>query len=224
MHLEYWIQSSPIRTRAIPLWLAPARKMKLGIKRACDIFLSGMLLIFLSPLFLITALLIKVTSPGPIFFKKEMLGINLTPFTMYKFRTMIQGAEKLEAELMSKNKGRFLKVQDDSRITPVGKFLRKFSIDELPQLFNVLKGNMSLVGPRPLFGLELQQFEEWKYLKRFRMRPGLTCIWQVSGRSKTSDNDRIRYDIEYIDKWSLSLDAKLLVNTIPVVLTGDGAM
>jgi len=184
------------------------------------------LLVVVSPLLLMTAVLIKLTSPGPVFHIRELVGLNQHPFMMWKFRTMKINAERQEAALREMNKGNgpFFKAKNDLRITPVGRFLRKYSIDELPQLINVLKGDMSLVGPRPITDFELQRFSEWKQLRRFNMRPGLTCIWQVSGRSKTSDADRMRYDLEYVNNWSFLLDVKLLFKTIPVVLKGDGAV
>lgn len=185
-----------------------------------------MLLVVVSPLLLMTAVLIKLTSPGPVFYIRELVGLNQHPFMMWKFRTMKINAEQRETALveMKKEDSPFFKVKDDPRVTCVGGFLRKYSIDELPQLINVLKGDMSLVGPRPIHDFELQKFSEWKQLRRFSMKPGLTCIWQVSGRSKTSDADRMRYDLEYINNWSLLLDVKLLFKTIPVVLKGDGAV
>jgi lipopolysaccharide/colanic/teichoic acid biosynthesis glycosyltransferase len=195
----------------------------MAFKRAFDVVFSSVFLIVFSPVYAITAILIKIASPGPVFFKKKMLGFKRSDFEIFKFRTMIIDAHLKEEKFLGENGGRFLKVKNDPRITPLGKVLRKYSIDELPQMVNVLKGDMSLVGPRPIFGKELQQFEDWKYLKRFRMKPGLTCIWQVSGRSRTTHEERMRYDIEYVDNWSLSMDFKLLAKTIPVVLTGDGA-
>ena len=189
-----------------------------------------MLLVVVSPLLLMTAVLIKLTSPGPVFYIRKRVGLNQRPFMMWKFRTMKSNAEQQEVALRvvkkeeEKGYAPFFKVKDDPRVTSIGRFLRKYSIDELPQLINVLKGDMSLVGPRPVHYFELQRFSEWKQLRRFSMKPGLTCIWQVSGRSNTSVEDRMRYDLEYVNNWSLLLDVKLLFKTIPVVLKGDGAV
>jgi len=144
---------------------------------------------------------------------------------MWKFRTMIVGADKQEAALrQQQSQGPFFKVKGDTRIFPLGKFLRKHSLDELPQLINVVKGEMSLVGPRPLFDFEVEQFTDRTHFARFAMRPGLTCIWQVNGRSNTSPEDRIRYDLAYVEHWSLLLDITILLKTIPAVLKGEGAV
>jgi lipopolysaccharide/colanic/teichoic acid biosynthesis glycosyltransferase len=145
---------------------------------------------------------------------------------MWKFRTMIQDAEELESIFMEENKenGPFFKVRNDPRLIKYGSFLRKYSIDELPQLINVLKGDMSLVGPRPLFDHEVDKFSESKQYLRFIMKPGLTCTWQVNGRSNTPFEVRMKYDLEYIENWSLSLDIILLLKTLPAVLKGEGAV
>ena len=201
-------------------------RVQLFLKRTIDICGSIFLLILLSPIFIITAILIKLTSSGPIFHIRERVGYNLCPFKMWKFRTMIEGAEKLEANFMQGNKtnGPFFKVRNDPRLTRFGRFFRQYSIDELPQLINVLKGEMSLVGPRPLFDHEVDKFTESKHYLRFIMKPGLTCVWQVNGRSNTPFVLRMKYDLEYIKHWSLSLDIKLLLKTLPAVLKGEGAV
>ncbi|MBI4468901.1 MAG: sugar transferase [Acidobacteria bacterium] len=183
-----------------------------------------MLLVLLSPVFLVAAMLVKLTSRGPALFKQERLGLNRRPFVMLKFRTMVVGAEQEEVAFRESNRGTFFKVRNDPRVTRVGSFLRRSSLDELPQFVNILRGEMSLVGPRPLAELELLHFRPWIDLRRFSMKPGLTCIWQVNGRSHTSDEDRMRYDLQYIDQWSLGLDIKLMWKTIPAVLKGDGAV
>ncbi len=204
--------------------LITVRGLQLFLKAAMDFMGALALLILTSPLFLLAAMMIKLTSAGPIFFRQERPGLYQRPFRIWKFRTMLVGSENKERTLGSRAGGLFFKPHGDSRVTRLGRFLRKYSIDELPQLFNVLKGEMSLVGPRPILSLELQRFEEWTFLRRFSMKPGLTCIWQVSGRSNTGDWDRIRYDLNYVNSWSLWLDLKLLLKTVDVVLRAKGAV
>lgn len=194
-------------------------------KRGFDIVASFVLLIALSPLFLIATLLIKTTSPGPAFFAQARIGLNKRRFRLYKFRTMVQGAEKMQAELEALNEvsGPVFKIRNDPRITWVGKYLRKTSIDELPQLINVLKGDMSLVGPRPLPVRDYEGFgEDWQR-RRFSILPGITCLWQINGRSNTNFDEWMQLDMEYIDQWSLWLDMKILAKTLPAVISGVGA-
>jgi lipopolysaccharide/colanic/teichoic acid biosynthesis glycosyltransferase len=181
--------------------------------------------LLLSPIFVLTAVLIKITSPGPVFFVQERVGLNKRRIGVYKFRTMVPGAEKKQAELESLNEagGPVFKIKNDPRITPFGKILRKTSIDELPQLFNVLKGDMSLVGPRPLPVRDYEGFDKDWHRRRFSVRPGITCLWQINGRSDTSFEKWMELDMEYIDNWSLWLDLKILAGTIPAVLKGSGA-
>ena len=226
MYLEYWPNQAPATQQTTPLLGVPRDNLALWLKRIIDITVSFTVLVLLSPLLLCVAILIKLTSPGPVFHIRPQVGLNQRPFLMWKFRTMIANAEQQEATLRQtlKTDGPFFKVKNDPRITPLGKVLRKYSVDELPQLLNVLKGEMSLVGPRPLFDFEVEKFSEWKYFQRFSMKPGLTCIWQVSGRSDTSDAHRMNGDLEYVKHWSLALDFKILLKTIPVVLKGDGAV
>lgn len=195
------------------------------VKRVLDILVSLVIIIILSPLYLLTAFLIKFTSPGPVFFAQERLGLNKRIFYMIKFRTMFPDAEKRQAALEHLNEasGPVFKIKNDPRITPIGKFLRKASIDELPQLFNVLKGDMSLVGPRPLPVRDYKRFDQDWHRRRFSVRPGITCLWQISGRSSISFNRWMELDMEYIDNWSLWLDLKILLGTIPAVLKGSGA-
>jgi lipopolysaccharide/colanic/teichoic acid biosynthesis glycosyltransferase len=172
------------------------------------------------------ALLIKLTSAGPVMFRQQRSGLNGSPFSIYKFRTMMTNAEQLKHELAAMNEmtGPVFKVTNDPRITPLGKILRKFSLDELPQLFNVLRGEMSLVGPRPLPVDEVKRFNDLAHRRRLSVKPGLTCLWQVSGRNKISDfKDWVRLDLQYIDNWSIWLDLAILLRTIPVVLRGTGA-
>jgi exopolysaccharide biosynthesis polyprenyl glycosylphosphotransferase len=180
----------------------------------------------LSPLFALIALSIKLTSPGPILFRQERSGLNGRPFTMLKFRSMVSDAEQRRHELQALNEmgGPVFKVTNDPRITPIGQFLRRHSLDELPQLFNVIRGEMSLVGPRPLPVYEVQRFDVLAHRRRLSVKPGLTCLWQVSGRNEVKDfRDWVRLDLEYIDNWSLWLDLKILLRTIPVLFTGTGA-
>jgi exopolysaccharide biosynthesis polyprenyl glycosylphosphotransferase len=195
------------------------------VKRGLDILFSLISLILLSPIFLITAILIKIFSPGPIFFTHKRLGLNKRLFRLYKFRTMIPGADTMQAELehLNEARGPVFKIKNDPRITPMGRFLRKISIDELPQLFNVFKGDMSLVGPRPLPLRDYEGFSEDWHRRRFSVRPGITCLWQVNGRSNTPFEKWMEWDMQYIDQWSLYLDFKILLKTIPAVMKGSGA-
>ena len=181
---------------------------RVAVKRLLDIVISAFLLVILSPLALITAIAIKIDSPGPVHFVQERVGLNKRKFRLYKFRTMVDGADKKQCDLEDLNEvcGPVFKIKNDPRITPVGKILRKTSIDELPQLFNVLKGDMSLVGPRPLPVRDYNGFNEDWQRRRFSVRPGITCLWQVNGRSNTSFEHWMELDMEYIDTWSLMLD------------------
>jgi len=185
-----------------------------------------LLLLTVIPVIPLAALLIKLTSRGPVFFRQSRSGLNGSPFTMYKFRTMVTNAEQLKHELESMNemRGPVFKVTKDPRITSVGKLLRRYSIDELPQLLNVLRGEMSLVGPRPLPVNEVKRFNDLSHRRRLSVKPGLTCLWQISGRNQIVEfKDWVRLDLEYIDNWSLWLDLKILMRTIPAVFLGTGA-
>ncbi|MCX7927012.1 MAG: sugar transferase [Candidatus Omnitrophica bacterium] len=198
---------------------------QLIFKRLIDVVVSGLLLVILAPIFLIIAIIIKATSEGPVFFRQKRVGLNNRIFTMYKFRTMVKDAEEKQGalKLMNKMKGPAFKVINDPRLTPIGRFLRKHSLDELPQLWNVFVGQMSLVGPRPPLPQEVKEYLPWQR-RRLSMRPGMTCIWQTSGRNNIVDFDEwMRMDLEYIDNWSLWLDFKLLLKTIPAVILGTGA-
>jgi len=201
-----------------------AKEWQLFVKRAVDLISSGLGLVLLSPLFLIVLILIKFTSSGPVLFKQQRVGLNGRRFILYKFRTMYQEAEKKlsELEVLNEMAGPVFKIKKDPRITPFGRILRKFSIDELPQLLNVFVGHMSLIGPRPPIPDEVAQYESWQR-RRLSMRPGLTCLWQISGRNKIDFNDWMKLDLQYLDNWSLRLDCKIMVKTIPVVLFGIGA-
>jgi exopolysaccharide biosynthesis polyprenyl glycosylphosphotransferase len=197
-------------------------------KQLMDFFGSLVLLVFLTviPVIPVIAVAIKLSSPGPVFFRQQRSGLNGSPFTLYKFRTMVTNAEQFKHELEAMNEmtGPVFKITNDPRVTPIGKFLRKYSLDELPQLFNVLRTEMSLVGPRPLPVDEVKRFEDLAHRRRLSVKPGLTCLWQISGRNQISDfKDWVRLDLEYIDNWSLWLDLKILVRTIPAVFAGTGA-
>lgn len=205
---------------------APEESWQGLAKQAMDLIGALALIIALAPLFLMVTVLIKLTSPGPVLFRQQRSGLNGRPFTMLKFRSMVSDAEQLKQELAALNEmsGPVFKLSDDPRITPIGRFLRRFSIDELPQLINVLRGEMSLVGPRPLPVDEVMRFDDFAHRRRLSVRPGLTCLWQVSGRNNVTDfKDWVRLDLEYIDNWSLWLDFKILLRTIPVVVLGTGA-
>ena len=196
------------------------------IKRALDIVGAAGGLLVLSPVFLACAIAVRVTSKGPAIFTQERYGYNRRRFRLYKFRTMVQGAEALQAGLEAYNEleGPVFKIRADPRITPVGRFLRRTSLDELPQLVNVLKGDMSLVGPRPLAVRDVQKFDAGWLMRRFSVRPGLTCLWQINGRNNTNFDEWVRLDLNYIDNWSLALDMQILLKTVPAVLSGSGAM
>jgi len=194
-------------------------------KRIFDIIVSGTLLLLTSWLQIGAAILIKLTSRGPVFFRQKRVGLNGRVFTLLKFRSMVSGAEKMQAQLMSQNvmSGPVFKIEKDPRITKVGGFIRKFSVDELPQLWNIFLGHMSMVGPRPLPTYEVAKFVRWQR-RRLSMKPGLTCIWQIEGRSKITDfDDWMKLDLQYIDNWSFGLDMKIFFKTIPAVLFGHGA-
>lgn len=191
------------------------------IKRLIDVVCSFMGVLLLSPLFIIIAIIIKTTSKGPVFFSQKRVGKNGKKFDMYKFRSMVVNAEELKEKLADQNEmsGPMFKMKDDPRVTKVGKFIRKTSIDELPQLWNVLKGDMSLVGPRPSLPKEVAQFEDWMH-KRLEVKPGLTCYWQVSGRNNIDFEEWMKLDIKYVDERSTWIDIKLILKTVGV-LFGD---
>ncbi len=204
----------------------PENSWQAVVKQLVDLVGATVLLILASPLFLFAAIAIKFMSPGPIFFKQKRSGLNGQPFTMYKFRSMVTNAEQRQHEILSMNEmtGPVFKVTKDPRITPIGRWLRKLSIDELPQLLNILRGEMSLVGPRPLPVEEVKRFDDLAHRRRLSVKPGLTCLWQVKGRNDvTNFKDWVRLDLEYIDNWSLWLDFKILWWTVPVVLFAKGA-
>jgi exopolysaccharide biosynthesis polyprenyl glycosylphosphotransferase len=202
---------------------APDDEVLLFFKRILDIVLAAAGFIVLSPVFAIVALAVKLTSPGPVIFSQKRCGLNGRVFTFYKFRSMVADAEKRFHEVAHLSKREIAtKIPNDPRLTPIGKWLRRFSIDELPQLFNVLRGDMSIVGPRPALPSEVQQYKGWQR-RRLRMRPGLTCLWAVEGRDTVDFETWMRMDLQYIDNWSLGLDARIILMTIPEVLSGRGA-
>jgi exopolysaccharide biosynthesis polyprenyl glycosylphosphotransferase len=194
------------------------------VKRAMDIAGSGLGLLILSPLLLLVALLIKLESRGPVFFPQLRVGQNGRMFRMLKFRSMVLDAEKYQHTLQQSNEqnGPVFKMRRDPRLTRVGAFIRRYSIDELPQLLNVLRGDMAIVGPRPPILKEVQQYKPWQR-RRLSVRPGLTCFWQVSGRNEIGFEEWMQLDLQYVDQWSIGTDLRLIARTIPAVLTGSGA-
>ncbi len=202
---------------------APHDEIRLVIKRATDILVGAAALVILSPLLLLIAVLIRLTSPGPVIFRQQRCGLNGRQFVLYKFRTMVMDAEARRADFEHMNvKKTAFKIPNDPRLTGVGKWLRKFSLDELPQLWNILRGEMTIVGPRPPVPEEVAQYERWQR-RRLRMRPGLTCLWTLEGRDTLDFNDWMRLDLKYIDEWSLRLDWSIILRTIPQVVLGKGA-
>ncbi len=208
----------------ISLETGPTQEMALVIKKWMDIVGAFFTLVFLSPLFLLIAMMIKIDSPGSIFFAQERIGQNGRRFKLLKFRSMQENAEQMRESLLnlSEVSGPVFKIKDDPRVTKIGRFLRKTSFDELPQFINVLKGEMSLVGPRPPLPDEVTQYKNWQR-RRLSIKPGITCIWQVSGRSDVAFEKWMEMDMEYIDNWSLELDMKILMKTVLVVLHGKGS-
>jgi exopolysaccharide biosynthesis polyprenyl glycosylphosphotransferase len=201
----------------------PHDEIRLLVKRVTDILLAGAALVLLLPIMAVIALLIRLTSPGPAIFRQTRCGLNGRRFVFYKFRSMCQDAEGMRASLQHLSERQTaMKIPNDPRLTMVGRWLRKFSIDEWPQLWNVVKGDMSLVGPRPPLPEEVEQYKRWQR-RRLRMRPGLTCLWVVNGRDRVDFETWMRLDMQYIDNWSLALDWKIILQTIPQVLSGRGA-
>jgi exopolysaccharide biosynthesis polyprenyl glycosylphosphotransferase len=203
----------------------PSNETQLALKRLLDLAISMLLLTLSLPVLVFAALAIRFTSPGSVVFKQKRIGLNGRMFTLYKFRTMIADAHERRDEYAHLNEmnGPAFKAKNDPRVTPVGRWLRRFSLDELPQLWNVFKGDMSLVGPRPPIPEEVASYHRW-HRRRLSMKPGLTCLWQISGRNDIQDFDRwMQLDLQYIDNWSPTLDLKILLRTIPAVLSGKGA-
>jgi exopolysaccharide biosynthesis polyprenyl glycosylphosphotransferase len=203
---------------------APDSELRLFFKRVFDVALALPTLVVLSPVLLCIAAMIRITSPGPVLFRQTRCGLGGRRFMLFKFRSMINNAEQMRAEIHQLNEldGPVFKISDDPRITPVGRWLRRFSLDELPQLWNILRGDMSFVGPRPAVPEEVDQYEDWQR-RRLRMRPGLTCTWVLEGRNQLDFNRWMQLDLTYIDNWSLWLDVKIFLRTIPIVLSGRGA-
>lgn len=193
-------------------------------KRCMDVVVSALGMMVLSPVFLVIAVAIKVTSPGPVFFKQKRVGKNGRLFQFYKFRSMYKDAEerKKELEKLNEMSGPAFKIKDDPRVSRVGRFLRRTSLDETPQFLNVLRGDMSLVGPRPPLPDEVKQYDPWQR-RRLSMKPGLTCFWQIEGRNVIGFGEWMKLDLKYIDHWSLGLDIRILLKTVPAVLRGRGA-
>ena len=202
---------------------APYDEIRLLLKRVTDIAIAAAGLVVLAPLMTAIVILIRLTSPGPAIFRQVRCGLNGRLFLFYKFRSMVENAEELRKDLEHLNvRETAFKIPHDPRLTGIGRYLRKFSVDEWPQLWNVLRGDMSLVGPRPAVPSEVEQYKRWQR-RRLRMRPGLTCLWAISGRDNVDFDTWMKMDMQYIDNWSLALDWKILLRTIPRVLTGRGA-
>jgi exopolysaccharide biosynthesis polyprenyl glycosylphosphotransferase len=221
MNIDWFAGEPVIHYRA-----QAARPSHLILKQIIDYVGSAILLVLASPLLLAISILVKLSSPGPVYYRQTRAGVNGRPFLLLKFRSMRVGADREKASLAPLNEmtGPVFKLTHDPRVTPIGKFLRRHSLDELPQLLNVLRGEMSLVGPRPLPIDEVKQFSDDAHRRRLSVKPGLTCLWQVGGRSDISDfREWVRLDLAYIDRWSLWLDFKILLATVPVVLFGKGA-
>ena len=202
----------------------PENQFLMFAKRIADFVMAAAMVVILSPVFLVLSIFIKMSDGGPVFFRQTRCGLGGRKFTLYKFRSMVVGADRLRAELESLNEkdGPIFKIKNDPRCTRVGRMMRKLSMDELPQLFNVLKGDMSFVGPRPPIPEEVEKYEPWQR-RRLRMQPGLTCLWALEGRSHLNFQRWMELDLEYIDHWSPGLDWKIILKTIPVVLLGRGA-
>jgi exopolysaccharide biosynthesis polyprenyl glycosylphosphotransferase len=202
---------------------APYDEIRLLVKRAIDIAIAAAGLVVLAPFMAAISILIRLTSPGPVIFRQVRCGLNGRRFLFYKFRSMCRNAEELRPALEHLNtRETVFKIPHDPRLTSIGRYLRKFSIDEWPQLWNVLRGDMSLVGPRPAVPGEVDRYQRWQR-RRLRMRPGLTCLWAISGRDNVDFETWMKLDMQYIDNWSLALDWKILLRTIPRVLIGHGA-
>jgi exopolysaccharide biosynthesis polyprenyl glycosylphosphotransferase len=219
-NLPMYVGDIPI----LSLTSVPESKVNLALKRALDFSVSSILLLMLAPLFLVIAVIIKIQSPGPVFFLQERIGQNQRRFKMFKFRSMVANAEQLRKTLEDKNEadGPVFKIRQDPRITPFGRFIRIHSIDELPQLINVWRGEMSLVGPRPPIGSEVDQYA-WEQRRRLSVKPGMTGLWQVSGRSDVSFRQWVEMDLAYIDSWSVWQDIAILFRTFRIVIEGKGA-
>jgi exopolysaccharide biosynthesis polyprenyl glycosylphosphotransferase len=210
-------------TQLLTFSAAPDDDLRLIVKRAIDLLIAILTLIILWPVYLLIALAVRLTSPGPVLFRQERCGLNGRKFRCYKFRSMSADAEQRIQEVIHlSSRLPAAKIPNDPRMTPIGRYLRRFSLDELPQFFNVIRGEMSLVGPRPAIPSEVAQYQRWQR-RRMRMRPGLTCLWAVNGRDQLDFETWMKLDLKYIDNWSLGLDCRILLKTIPQVLSGRGA-
>lgn len=201
------------------------RPFQYALKRMMDIVASALGLLILSPMLVAVAIAIKLTDGGPVFFKQKRVGLHGADFDMLKFRSMVMNADAMKDKLMAQNEmqgGVVFKMKNDPRITSIGRFIRKFSIDELPQLINILRGDMTIVGPRPAVRREVAMYKVWQR-RRLSVRPGLTCYWQVSGRNEIGFDEWMQLDLRYVDHWNLKIDIELILKTFPVVLTGRGA-
>jgi len=219
----YEVQPLPVGEQVVfsPRWNSPLR---LACKRVMDMVGSAILLVLLTPLMAVLAILVKATSRGPVFYQWRVVGKDGKPFLGYKFRSMVANAEQLKATLTERNEmtGPVFKLATDPRLTPVGRWMRRYSLDELPQFYSVLKGDMSLVGPRPPLVTEHAEFSEFQKQK-LAVKPGITCLWQVNGRNRISDFDEwVRLDLQYIRTWSISLDLRILMKTVREVFAGSG--
>jgi lipopolysaccharide/colanic/teichoic acid biosynthesis glycosyltransferase len=194
------------------------------VKRSFDIVVAALLIVFLSPVLLVAAAAVRFTTSGPLIYRSRRRGLAGMPFTCFKFRTMYEDADLLQDDLEEENElgGAIFKMRNDPRVTPVGRVLRRWSIDEFPQLFNVLRGEMSLVGPRPLPERDYQRLDDW-HRKRYLVLPGMTGLWQVSGRSELDFDELVRLDFLYLERWSVFLDLSILLKTIPAVVRARGA-
>jgi len=216
--------AQPVQTDSIELSPCWNSNFQLACKRLLDIVTSALLLVVLLPCFLVLMILVRASSPGPVFYRWRVVGKGGRPFVGYKFRSMVSNADALKGELDARNemKGPVFKLTDDPRITRTGRWLRRYSLDELPQLYSVLKGDMSLVGPRPPLVTEYERFTPFQKQK-LAVTPGITCLWQVSGRNKVSDFDEwVALDLDYIRNWSLGLDFAILARTVVEVIAGSG--
>lgn len=222
---EKWLEREGAREIIYTLMPRQRARWKLAVKRLKDVVFSAALLVLLFPVLLVIAIAVKLTSEGPILYPWRVLGENGRPFTGYKFRTMVRDADALKPQLQHLNErsGPVFKIAQDPRVTPVGRWLRKYSLDELPQLWSVLRGDMSLVGPRPPSAAEYREFELWQ-MRKISVKPGITCLWQVDGRATISDfSDWARLDLHYIDTWSLWQDIRILLRTPIAVVKGTGS-
>lgn len=218
------LSSSPARDGYLHYLNTQSKPGQYAMKRLLDIAVSSLALVVLAPLMVGVALGIKLTSRGPVFFRQQRVGLHGAHFHLFKFRSMVVDAEALKAHLAAKNEqsGPVFKIKNDPRITRIGRFIRKYSIDELPQLINILRGDMSIVGPRPPLPSEVEKYKAWQRW-RLSVRPGLTCYWQVGGRNEIGFEEWMRLDLRYVDNWSFAVDLRLILRTVPVVLGGEGA-